>query len=122
MSKSYLFVGERPSDRAIQMGVTLKDGRLAAKPLFEALRAIGIDPEQCRFTNLFFTKREIPNPLVVKRLGLARKLTIVGMGQKVQGHLVRLGIKHIGIVHPAARGKIRKSCRYKKHIKSILGG
>lgn len=35
----FLFVGERPSPKAATMGVTWRDGRLAAKQLFDALVA-----------------------------------------------------------------------------------
>jgi hypothetical protein len=41
----YIFVGERCSRRARVMGVHWKSGPLAAKTLFDALRACGIDPE-----------------------------------------------------------------------------
>ena len=48
-----VFVGEKRSNRAIAMGVTWEDGRLAAKVLHEALTAAGVDPARVRFVNLF---------------------------------------------------------------------
>ena len=107
-----LFVGERRSPRAKTLGLTWKDGGLAAKPLFEALHACGIDPQCCRFVNLF----ERSGPRTVRDFPGA----IVGMGRKVQARLARMGIKHTPIVHPAARGSIRKRERYISHVKAAL--
>ena len=48
-----IFVGEEPSQTAIRMGVTWKDGRLAGKQLFDAFEANGFDPGKAFFINLF---------------------------------------------------------------------
>ena len=45
---------------------------------------------------------------------------IVAMGAKVQKALRAEGINFIPIVHPAARGAIRKKERYIEHIREAL--
>jgi hypothetical protein len=108
-------VGEERSQRAKDLGLTWADGGLAAKPLFEALRGCGIDPEKVEFTNWF----ERGGKTTVIR-AVAAKRTIVGMGLKVQKALKECGIPHKAIVHPAARGRIRKRERYCAHVKEVL--
>ena len=49
----FLFVGEKPSKTAFDRGLTWKDGKLAAKTLFDALRFGDIDPLEQAFVNLF---------------------------------------------------------------------
>lgn len=108
-----LFVGERRSNKAKTMGVRWQDEALAAKPLFEALRLIGIDPAACQFVNWFEGGK-----------GAVRstKLPVVAMGNKVQAALAQEGIAFVPLVHPAARGKIRATDRYRAHVKARLGG
>jgi protein-tyrosine-phosphatase len=106
--KEILFVGEERSETAKKRGWTWETGHLAAKQLFDALKANGINPEEHKYTNIF--EEELPEAEV-----------IVGMGKKVQKELVKRGIVYIGIVHPAARGKIRKKENYINHIKETLG-
>lgn len=108
----YLFVGECRSDKAIAMNVTWQDGRLAAKQLFDALQAIGIKISDCAFTNWFDN-----DPNIVRKNTTHR---IVGMGRKVQQALDAENIPHLKLIHPAARGSIRKKSNYIKHAKSIL--
>ena len=48
-----IFVGECRSLTAKRKNWTWKDGRLAAKPLFEALTAMGVDPAAHEYTNLW---------------------------------------------------------------------
>lgn len=107
-----LFVGEKRSEKAVKMGVRWEDGKLAAKQLFDALKANGIDPSTCKFINWFEkgTKNKIKSYDGV----------VFGMGRKVQEALAKSGVEHIPIVHPAARGKIRKKERYTEHIKEVL--
>jgi hypothetical protein len=45
--KKYLFVGEKRSERAIQMNVTWVDKRLCAGHLSKAVENIGIDWNEC---------------------------------------------------------------------------
>src|SRR5437870_4749868 len=51
------------------MGVTWTHGRLSAKTLHEALRAIGLDPSEQLYINLY---RDPPSPLEVDPEALAR--------------------------------------------------
>ena len=114
MSGPFLFVGERRSKKAIAMAVTWEHGRLAARQLFDALISIGITPKEQKFANIF-------EPQGRMKVDCYREsLPIVGMGRKVQKELTRLGINHIAIVHPAARGTIRRKENYAKHIKDKL--
>ena len=113
--RSYLFVGEKRSKLAVKMRVRWDDGRLAAKQLFDALAFAGVDQARCVFANWF----ERGGPTRVR--GLAQRgLVVVGMGKKVQAALVRAKIPHVELVHPAARGAIRKKERYAEHVKSAL--
>jgi hypothetical protein len=121
MSK-LIFIGERPSNRALQLGVSLKDGRLAAKPLFEALRACGIEPTEHVFMNLFVQDEDtVCKKALIKITKLAKQGRLIAMGNKVSRNLDKEGFSYIKIVHPAARGKIRKTSLYRKHIKKVMG-
>ena len=107
-----MFVGERKSPTALKRGWSWEDGRLAAKQLFDALRACGVNPVDCHFVNWFNTRsqrnvREYTGP-------------IFAMGKKVQDAMRKAGVQYIPIVHPAARGRIRKKERYTAHIKEAL--
>ena len=115
----YLFVGEKRSQKAIDMGVTWVDGRLAAKQLFDALRAVGIDPDAQRYDNLF---EEDPPDRARRRVRRAAEAgwVVVGLGQKVCAHLREYGIRHVPLTHPAARGTIRRKDRYAAHVRAAL--
>ena len=93
-----------------------QDGRLAAKQLVGALRAAGVDLKQCEFVNWW--KRGSRQRVVqhVRRGGL-----VVAMGRKVGRALKNKGVAHLSIVHPAARGAIRKKERYSEHIRYAFG-
>lgn len=119
-----LFVGECRSLTAIRKGWTWKDGRLAAKPLFEALDALGVNPAQHGFCNLWTDPPLAPCITDHRRRMLRESMKthiIVALGQKVSSGLEELGIDHVAIVHPAARGRIRKRTRYIAHVKKKLG-
>lgn len=47
-------------------------------------------------------------------------LTVVAMGRKAAAVLVGWGVPHLTIVHPAARGRIRKKERYAAHVRTAL--
>jgi len=113
LSVKLLFVGEEPSPTALSKGWTWANGRLAAKQLFDALKANGINPTNCEFCNWF---GENPKREMTKQW----KGQVVAMGRKVQKALSDHSINHIPIVHPAARGTIRKKENYIKHIKEML--
>lgn len=110
-----MFVGERRSKAAKRMGVTWRDGRLAGKQLFDALHAIGLNPAQHQFCNVF----ERGGCRSVKR-AVQTGRTIVAMGKKVQAKLLSMGITFRSMVHPAARGAIRKKHRYIRHVRTKL--
>lgn len=107
----YLFVGEKRSNKARKLRVRWEDEALAAKPLFEALRACGIDPATCRFVNWF----EGGKGAVRSHTGI-----VVALGNKVQAALKAEKIEHIALVHPAARGAIRLRATYVAHVRQRL--
>lgn len=126
MSKSkrqrFVFVGERRSLTAIRRGWRWQDGRLAAKPLFEALESSGIDPKQQQYVNLWSDTDVITWERVEwLRMRYAEGATIVALGKRVGSQLVKLEIEHVALVHPAARGRIRKRERYIAHVSEKLG-
>lgn len=108
----FLFVGEQRSPRAIALGVKWQDGALAAKQLFDALRACGLDPHQQCFVNLF----ERGGLSTIKRA----QIPIIAMGRKVQAELKSRRVSFSSMVHPAARGSIRKKELYSNHVREVL--
>lgn len=104
-----LFVGERRSQRSLQLRVTWRSGKLAGKQLFDALSYMDIDPKYCEFKNIFGNSRWIKKNW--------QNYCVIGMGKIAQGKLDNMGIPYIPIVHPAARGKIRKKEKYIKHVR-----
>lgn len=46
--------------------------------------------------------------------------TIVALGQKVSRALSKRRIAHLRLVHPAARGPIRKKAHYQEHVVAQL--
>lgn len=109
---SLLFVGERRSKRAVKMGVTWNDGALAAKQLFDALAANGIDTQSCYFVNFY----ERGSLATIKNHGGP----VIGMGRVVGRALAKAGISFVPMIHPAARGSIRRKDRYAKHVGECL--
>jgi hypothetical protein len=128
MSARFLFVGEKPSPTAVRNGWTWESGHLAAKSLFEALRACDVDPTTCGFTNLFGDHHNSPPTLTANyrapclRAAAAAGTPVVAMGQKVSRALRERNVPHITIRHPAARGAGRLRARYAEHVRSILLG
>ena len=109
--KNFLFVGEERSNRAIEMGVTWKDRRLAAAHLSKATDALGIEWNSITFKNVY--EDDIED---IKSFdGI-----IVGMGRKVERELKKHQISHLYIHHPAARGKIRIIENYVAHVREQL--
>ena len=107
----FLFVGEQRSELSLKMGVTWKDGRLAAKQLFDCLRMINIDPEIQKFENWFDGDKErIRN----------YQGTLIAMGGKVQKALTKEGIEYVPIYHPATRGKVRIKENYAQHLRERM--
>lgn len=125
----FLFVGERRSETARRRGWTWRDGRLAAVPLYEALRSMGLDPAdraQCDWVNLWPDgdgDRGGPVPgrrLAVVRVHARLGATVVALGRLVSQELTRRGVDHVAVVHPAARGRIRRRDRYVAHVRQHL--
>ncbi len=119
-----IFVGECRSLTAQRKNWTWRDGRLAAKPLFEALAAMGIDPALQIYVNLW-TDDSVTPTVPWQRVARLREertrgVVIVALGQRVSRELVRRGVDHVAIVHPAARGRIRKRERYVAHVRERL--
>jgi hypothetical protein len=126
-TKKLLFVGECRSLTAQRKGWTWKDGRLAAKPLFEALTAMGVDPAAHQFVNLWQDGVPLEHAFIPpSRVGWLKAkqerdgYVLVALGQRVSNELVKRGVEHVTLIHPAARGKIRKRERYHAHVKEKL--
>lgn len=120
----FLFVGERQSHQAVKIGATWQNGKLAAKQLHDALRALNINPAEQLYCNLWATPGVGPiadePELVYVTECYARGCIIVGMGSLVCGQLTRANIPHLQMIHPAARGAIRLKARYTAHVASVL--
>ncbi len=120
----FVFVGEKRSRRAIQLGATWENGRLAAKTLHAALRAAGLDPRHQEFLNLYQEGEGWsihPAALAKLRSLAASGVIIVGLGRRVQAALTRGGLPHRPLVHPAARGAIRSRAVYQTRVAEVLG-
>ena len=125
--RRFLFVGERPSHKAIELGATWQNGKLAAKQLHDALRALDIDPAKQYYLNLWRTpgvgpiNEPIDGAIITAiYMAIAEGYTVVGMGHLVSRALSQHGITHLLIVHPAARGAIRKKERYTAHVGAMI--
>lgn len=121
--KRLIFIGECRSLTAKRKHWTWKDGRLAAKPLFEALEAMGVDPRAHDYVNLW-TDNIVPLILGSRIKMLMHRASegviLVALGRKVSDQLAMRGMVHVALVHPAARGKIRKRERYHAHVAEKL--
>lgn len=122
---NFLFVGERPSPTAHARGFSWQDGRLAAKQLFDALRACQIDPASQKFDNVFLSEPQGPEVVcdkAIRRIRAAQRggSCVVAMGKKAEMVLTTRGITCLSIVHPAARGRIRKKELYCAHVREAL--
>lgn len=117
----YLFIGEKRSLTAIRMNVTWADGRLCAKNLQEALVAAGIDLTACEYGNAFEDDGASNLlDLVRARVHANHGGVVVALGQKASRELTRIGIPHLVLTDPAARGSIRKQARYHAHVAATL--
>lgn len=121
----FVFVGEKPSRRAFGSGASWQNGRLAAKTLHDALRACGIEPAEQQYINLFGDDPDAPpvaNAISLRRIrqAEARGYQVVALGQKVTRELSKHSIIHLRLIHPAARGSIRKKSRYHAHVAAQL--
>jgi hypothetical protein len=120
--RHFVFVGEKPSERALKIGATWENGKLAGKTLKDALVAFGFDPAEQMYLNLFNADMSVN--LRYSNIAFAMQFvenwTVVAMGKRVDRELTHQQVKHISIVHPAARGKIRKTELYQAHLAEKL--
>ena len=124
-SRTYLFVGERPSPLAAARHWTWNDGHVCARTLLATLADIGIQREACRFVNLWSSPGlgptdEPPDLAPVMAAGQAG-MVVVALGRLVQRELERTGVSHRALIHPAARGAIRRRDAYRAHVRCVLG-
>ena len=125
----FLFVGERPSGRALRIGATWQNGKLAGKTLRDALRAAGLNPEVHRFLNLYRhpepsrsdAVREAAVCRAIARF-IRRGFCVVALGRLVSKRLAIHGLAHLPMIHPAARGSGRRRDRYHAHVAETLAG
>lgn len=106
-----LFVGERRSPRAVDMGVTWQDKRLASATLHAAFKACGYRGRPA-FANAF---DPWDFPTIYHWRG-----PVIAMGERAQGQLTAWSIAFIPTVHPAARGRIRVKAVYQQHVAETL--
>jgi hypothetical protein len=122
--RCFLFVGERPSPRAERIGATWQNAKLAGKTLRSALSAIGLDPEQQDYINLWpkATPGSLDEEHEANIITYCRSspLPKVALGQRVARVLSAHAIPHLPVTHPAARGAIRKAVRYQEHLRQVL--
>ena len=115
-----VFVGEKRSTRAIELGVSWEDKALASRTLHRALSRILI-ADKIVFANLWRDDGCIDlGTIELLRLSVQRRRTIVGLGRIVQARLRSLGIAHKPMIHPAARGAIRDTSTYTNHVSEVL--
>ena len=112
----------------------VEDGRLAARTLHAALASCGLEPSRQVFVNLFLDpptkepQRPAAPPVVdramVDQLAACATLgtCLIGLGRLVQRALGREGLRHLALVHPAARGAIRRREVYRAHVAEQLAG
>jgi uracil-DNA glycosylase len=117
MSLNVLFVGEEPSETAKRKGWKWGDLHLCSKTLIEALDAAGFPAQNAVFENLFIEGQIDKQALNRVRSG---RYPIVAMGRRVENALNRYGVMHTPMVHPAARGEIRKAENYQSHVREII--
>jgi hypothetical protein len=119
-----VFVGERRSNRAQQLGITWLDGRLAGKTLHDALRACGVDPAGATFLNLFHDGEAswLPceNALLAIRSLSTTGAVVVALGRRVQAALQAAGVPYLPLTHPAARGAVRARSVYQQQVADLL--
>lgn len=116
-----LFIGERRSPTAIRLNVTWSDGRLCAKTLHDALRAAGISPAACEYGNVFEDDGSDNALDLIRAYVHARHGgLVVALGATAARVLARRRIPHLALTHPAARGAIRKTERYRAHVADTL--
>lgn len=112
------FIGEKRSEQAIRNNWHWDDNVSTAKYLLDCLSVVGIYQEDIIFRNLW-SDDGILQKSVIEDLKNT-DLKIVGMGEKVSKELEKYNIHFTQIIHPAARGSIRKRENYIRHLEDRL--
>ena len=120
----FLFIGEKRSRTAIERGWTWESGRLAARTLDDALTALGIGVFEYSCLNILTDEGRLNvDTLEAIAYSLHRSKCpwhIIALGHIAAALLRRHGIPHVMMIHPAARGSIRKKGRYQAHVRETL--
>ena len=120
-SVGFIFVGEKRSRTVIRRGYSWYEKRLCARTLTEALETCGIEPDHYTCINVFDDTGEFDVHAVYKiREWSTRGWVIIGLGRRVQQVLTNAGIPYRAMIHPAARGKIRRREVYQAHMAEVL--
>jgi hypothetical protein len=116
-----IFVGEQRSKTAIKRDWTWFDKRLCSKTLRVILDDYGLDLDDYTFINLFDDegKLDLKHLHNIQSLG-KNNWTIVSLGRRVERSLNNLGVRNTYMIHPAARGNIRKTSNYRTHVYEVL--
>jgi hypothetical protein len=120
----YYFIGEKRSEQAIKNNWHWEDNVSTAKFLLDCLKELGIEQKDIKFYNLWFDDGQLDDILLDGLYYMSNnysKCIVVGMGNTVCNKLDEKEVKYIKIIHPAARGKIRKKENYIAHLKERLG-
>lgn len=117
----FLFVGERRSQMAVRRGYSWPDQRLSGRTLAEALAACSIALEQYTCINVYTDEGVLDRQALVSIRTLhAAGWIVIGLGRVVQRALTVAGIPHHAMIHPAARGRIRKREAYQQHVATVV--
>ena len=118
----FLCVGEKRSLTAIARGWTWADGHLAARTLHAAMGTLGLeyghDYMCCNLCDDHGTAS--PSQLAGIRSFHLDGWQIVALGQVAARVLTAAAIPHLCLIHPAARGAIRRRDRYQAHVAAVL--
>ena len=125
----YVFVGDRRSELAKRRNVTWADRQLAAKTLFAALEPLGLvyktdyDVVNAYLDSPAWTVLDSYDFRALQRVQHCAKegTIIIAMGRKAESALLAHNIPHRYMTHPAARGAIRKTARYRAHVRAVVG-
>jgi hypothetical protein len=117
----FIFVGEKRSRTAIRRGYSWYDKRLCARTLAEALETCGVEPHHYTCINVFDDTGELDVHAVYKiREWSTQGWVIVGLGRTVQQVLTHACIPYRAMIHPAARGPVRRREVYQAHVAEVL--
>jgi len=115
-----LFVGERPSKTAALKRWVWGDLHLSSKTLLEALAACQFPRERADFINVYCNDGKIDLQSIEYIQNRRHSSIIIGMGKLAQRALTHHDIGHIEMIHPAARGRIRKRELYQEHVRQVI--